>query len=538
MRIGLFHGYELTGSGSNEYNRYLAKALLRLGHTVDIICREPHPEKLDFVNTVITWKQDGGYEKLSLHNNHKRCVLHRIPSGPIYPVYLTDKQRPGHVKSFVRLSDDELASYIAVNEKVLGAIFSQQVPDVLLANHLVMQPLVALSPCRSFGIPLLVFPHGSAIEYTVKIDDRYRKHAEQVLRHCDQLVTGNAEVRDRIFQLFPALVETMQPKTTIVGVGVDTELFQPVRRRQRRRLLDQLARSRLLGNGMGKSPDLLKSLHHQLRDGDLSVVKDFRQSYNQNAVDTDAVEKLSKVDPEQPVLLFVGALTAGKGLQSLICALPLILQSHDGTQLLVVGSGAYREVLEAFVFALGTGDGKLVREIVRSGFDLDDSELLGPWKDVEYFLDSVEGSDFFNFTTRLANQIVFLGRMNHEQLAHVFPLADIAVFPSVVAEAYPLVLMESLSNGVLPMVSYFSGFKDGIDELQRFIPAKIVDLCRIPVAVENRIAKMADSTIKLLTHLKRHDLGETLATVARENYDWRHQAAKMADVFTKLLTHT
>ena len=28
MRIGLYHGYELMGSGSNEYTRYLAASLL------------------------------------------------------------------------------------------------------------------------------------------------------------------------------------------------------------------------------------------------------------------------------------------------------------------------------------------------------------------------------------------------------------------------------------------------------------------------------------------------------------------------------
>ena len=32
MRIGVYHGYELTGSGSNEYTRYLARALAREGH--------------------------------------------------------------------------------------------------------------------------------------------------------------------------------------------------------------------------------------------------------------------------------------------------------------------------------------------------------------------------------------------------------------------------------------------------------------------------------------------------------------------------
>ena len=49
LKIGIFHGYNLTGSGSNEYTRYLAKTFLAQGHTVHIICREFQPEKIEFV---------------------------------------------------------------------------------------------------------------------------------------------------------------------------------------------------------------------------------------------------------------------------------------------------------------------------------------------------------------------------------------------------------------------------------------------------------------------------------------------------------
>ena len=32
LKISLYHGYELTGSGSNEYTRYLSRTLAQLGH--------------------------------------------------------------------------------------------------------------------------------------------------------------------------------------------------------------------------------------------------------------------------------------------------------------------------------------------------------------------------------------------------------------------------------------------------------------------------------------------------------------------------
>ena len=47
MRIVLWHGYLLGGTGSNVYTRALAREWSRAGHTVVVICQEPHPERYD-----------------------------------------------------------------------------------------------------------------------------------------------------------------------------------------------------------------------------------------------------------------------------------------------------------------------------------------------------------------------------------------------------------------------------------------------------------------------------------------------------------
>ena len=46
MRIALFHGYELSGSGSNEYTRCTWRALALAGHDVQVLCREPKPSAI------------------------------------------------------------------------------------------------------------------------------------------------------------------------------------------------------------------------------------------------------------------------------------------------------------------------------------------------------------------------------------------------------------------------------------------------------------------------------------------------------------
>ena len=40
MRVLIFHGYLLRGTGSNVYNANLAQALSRLGHDVHLLCQD------------------------------------------------------------------------------------------------------------------------------------------------------------------------------------------------------------------------------------------------------------------------------------------------------------------------------------------------------------------------------------------------------------------------------------------------------------------------------------------------------------------
>jgi len=84
MKIGLFHGYNLGGSGSNEYTRYLAKALIAQGSEVHLICREPEAKALGFVDTAIRYDVHGNAETLfddsaSAENNKALCYLHELP---------------------------------------------------------------------------------------------------------------------------------------------------------------------------------------------------------------------------------------------------------------------------------------------------------------------------------------------------------------------------------------------------------------------------------------------------------------------------
>src|SRR6266571_5323307 len=47
MRIVFWHGYLLSGTGSNIYTRALAREWSRAGHEVVVVCQERHPERFD-----------------------------------------------------------------------------------------------------------------------------------------------------------------------------------------------------------------------------------------------------------------------------------------------------------------------------------------------------------------------------------------------------------------------------------------------------------------------------------------------------------
>ena len=47
MNLVLWHGYLLSGTGSNIYTQHVARAWGRLGHDVRVLCQEPHPQRFD-----------------------------------------------------------------------------------------------------------------------------------------------------------------------------------------------------------------------------------------------------------------------------------------------------------------------------------------------------------------------------------------------------------------------------------------------------------------------------------------------------------
>ncbi len=530
QRIALFHGYELTGSGSNEYTRYLARALADTGQEVHVICREPQPTDVVGISAAVAWHIDGGHEVLfGTPSGPGSIILHQLPHAGVRPVYVTDKLREGNVKAFTDLTDAELAEVRSVAAESLRRVLTAFPVDILHANHTVLQPTIAADVCPSLGIPFVIYPHGSDIEYTIRQDQRFHQLAGDALVAASGVITGSREMLTRLLGLYPELGESIRAKWSLVGVGVDVSRFVPIAHDQRRSAIEALAATE---PGGGRTPREAADLHRRLAAEGVSALES-TPHYAPELPDDDVVSTLLDLDWENDhMVVFVGALTVGKGVQGLIAALPYVLQQAPDTQLIIVGSGRYRDVLEALVHAIATGDEVLLDELVAHGNDLDHGPAVGGWADVaDYLTDREHRRLVLTAGPEFAEHVHFTGRLDHTRLNMLFGCADLAVFPSVLPEAYPLVLMESLAIGVLPCASDLTGLGEGLRDLEPELGAALVDRLRLPTDPAARVAGIGQQLASLLLDPQLHDQAETLRRIAVERYDWNVRAVQMLEAY-------
>ncbi|MCK5797943.1 MAG: glycosyltransferase family 4 protein, partial [Deltaproteobacteria bacterium] len=505
-------------------------------HEIVMICRDYEPEQYPFVARAVAYDAQGNPTELFTQETKTagKVTLHQLPRTSIYPVYIQDKQRDGHVKSFPEMSAEELKEYHDAMVATVKRVLKDDRPDILHANHLVYQPIVAAEACKEAGVPFYVVPHGSSIEYTVNEDDRFKAAARKGLEAAQGVAWIAREVRDRVYKLFPDLKEQVVAKSQMVGVGTDTSLFAPVAKSERRASLDTLKALHVPG---GKTAALRDELKRRLDEGDVEATRAYWDAYNHKLADDDLPTILDDIPVEEDLLFFVGAMTYGKGIQSLLAAMPGILARHPKTHLVLVGSVTYREVLEAIIHALATGNEPLFDSLAAKGKDLERSSATGGLEDLQaYAKDPAHRKVLFGAGPALAKHIHILGRLDHPKLRRVFPCCEIGVFPSVIKEASPLVFAESLANSVLPTGSYHSGLRDGLDDLRGHLnDDKLWEKMKLPVEPEGRIQGMIDNLSGLLDDLGAEDRSERLRAIAEDNYDWRAIAEKLVDAARKMI---
>ena len=199
MRVLIFHGYMLRGTGSNIYNANLALALAKLGHEVHLLCQD----------------RETKVEGVQIHNPDIHGLL---------PVYVKDPYEGFEVKAFPELTDDELNRYIEANVAAVREVAATVGGfDAALANHLVMGPAIL---ARAGIGPFAAKIHGSALEYTVKPNPRFLPYAEEGMEAASGVLVGSRHTAESLWSALPN-IKGLPEKTRLGPPGVDTDEFSP-----------------------------------------------------------------------------------------------------------------------------------------------------------------------------------------------------------------------------------------------------------------------------------------------------------------------
>jgi glycosyltransferase involved in cell wall biosynthesis len=199
MRVLIFHGYMLRGTGSNIYNVNLARALARLGHEVHLLCQD----------------REARLEGVQVHNPD---------IGGLLPVYVKDPYEGFEVKTFPELTDAELDRYVDANVSAVREVAEAAGGiDLALANHLVMGPAIL---ARADVAPFAAKIHGSALEYTVKPHPRFLPWAQEGMEAASGVLIGSAHTAESLWAALPGL-PALRERTRLGPPGVDVEGFKP-----------------------------------------------------------------------------------------------------------------------------------------------------------------------------------------------------------------------------------------------------------------------------------------------------------------------
>jgi glycosyltransferase involved in cell wall biosynthesis len=229
VRILLWHGYLLTGSGSNVYTANIAREWRVAGHDVLVLCQEPHAADEPYVDAFGDFAPDNRSVELSptgIAPADGRVAVARPAIGSILPVYVYDEYEGFTAMRFVDLSDDELGDYTRRNVDAMVAAIEMHDPDAIITGHEVMGPYIAREACERTGRTFVAKLHGSALEYAVKEQPRYRDYAVAGLSAAATVVGGSRYMVEEAASVVPGWLD----KAAVVNPGCDVTLFRPIDR--------------------------------------------------------------------------------------------------------------------------------------------------------------------------------------------------------------------------------------------------------------------------------------------------------------------
>lgn len=500
MRVLIFHGYLLRGTGSNVYNASLAQALAGQGHDVHLLCQDRRAAELDWVDAVGDW--DGGRLQVKGIRDAGRAgsvTVYRPDIGGLLPVYVLDRYEGFEVKTFPDLSDAELDRYLDANvAAVRDVVAAAGHPQAALANHLIMGPAILSRAGLRFAIKV----HGSDISYTVRPHpERFVPYAREGTNVAAGILAGSSYTARALFETVPD--PSLSDRTRLGPPGVDIHRFRPHPEEESLRDLDSLA-ERLAG----EEPEEGGEDDSFGRDG--PEIAAALQAWGQG---------------DQRVL-FVGKLLISKGVDLLAAAWPLVHRARTAAgalapRILFIGFGAFEEGLRILIDALERGDLEAARDVAARGRGLEGAaQPNAPLPILSGFLaDPPEG--YADAARDAAGSMLIGGRLEHDEVADVMPAAHTFAMPSTWPEAFGMVPAESAACGVPPTAADHSGMREVAQVLAEAVPDDLGRLLSFPVGpgAVGELAERVEGWLSLEPD-RRREAGLAFARRVDELWSW------------------
>ena len=210
MRILLWHGYLLSGTGSNVYTQAIARAWSHAGHDVTVVCQEREPERFDL----------GGAQ----------VVRPELP-GRLLPVFVLDAYEGLEPRLLQDLTLSELDRYVTANAAAVGDLLPA---DLVFANHVLPGGAVGAATGARFAVKA----HGSELEYSIRGSIELAEAAREALTPSAAVFVGSDHIRE---VLEDVVGEFEQVREVPPGVDVEEFTLQP-RDEALRDLLDECRR--------------------------------------------------------------------------------------------------------------------------------------------------------------------------------------------------------------------------------------------------------------------------------------------------------
>jgi glycosyltransferase involved in cell wall biosynthesis len=193
VKIALWHGYLLGGTGSNVYTRALAREWSKAGHEVVVFCQERHPELYDLGGADVVQPDIGG----------------------LLPVFVLDRYEGLEAKLLQDFTRDERERYVELN----AAAVREHLPaDLVFTNHVLLGAPIG----RAVGASFVVKAHGSELEYSMRGNEELSEWGRESLAPAAAVVVGSAHIREVLEDVVGHVDRVHE-----VPPGVDVDLFRP-----------------------------------------------------------------------------------------------------------------------------------------------------------------------------------------------------------------------------------------------------------------------------------------------------------------------